>query len=208
LFELISNEHQKGKISGDEFSLLFNLSQTNYYDFLLGHIEQYQPNFSKPRVGIAMSEDITTKLSPFIKTASVSVSASQALKPPAFGRLIAMRGTGNREVDRVEHDKKGGRVTSSLLALRPFYVEYSNYWEVFNETGVNVDYYPGQPDDAKWNYITTSGREVYTSTGSIDPLWRSTEVYAILARMLKAWGVSVDDGMVFNYANQLIKEGE
>lgn len=208
LFELIANVYQKGRISGDEFNLLFNTAQTNYYDFLIGHVEQYQPNFSKPRVGISMTEDITTKLSPFIKVASVSVASSQATKPSDFGRLVAMRGTGNREVDRVEHDKKGGRATSSLLASRPFYVEYSTYWEVFNETGVNIDYYLGAPDDVKWNYTTTSGREAYTSTGSINPKWRDTEIYAILSRMLKAWGVSVDDGMVYNYANQVIKEGE
>jgi hypothetical protein len=117
----------------------------------------------------------------------------------------------------VEHDKKGGRIASSVLPVtnNPFYVEYATSWEVWPATvsQVKIDYLPQKPDDVAWGYTTSSGREVYAATGgtpdpSVNPLWYDTEIAAILARMFKAMGVVLDDAQIMNYGQSVINTGD
>lgn len=219
-FEFVCNKYQKGYISGAEFNNLFNQCQLQYYDFLIGHIEQFQPGRPVTRVGIGV-EAVMTKLSPFIKqNNSLTVTTQQATKPTSntgFGRLLAMYDGANKKLDRVEHDKKGGRISSTVLpvANNPFYVEYATTWEIWPASiaTVKIDYLPQKPDDIVWGYTVTSGREVYAATGgtngnSVHPLWYDTEIAAILARMFKATGVVLDDAQIMNYGQSVINMGD
>lgn len=216
-FEYIANKYQKGYVTGAEFNLSFNQCQLSYYDFLIGHIEQYQYGRPVPRVGISMTESVTTKLSPFLKSASPAVAAQLVTKPTGFGRLVAMRTSAEKKVDRVEHDRIAYRLESTVTpqAENPFYAEYATNWKVWPSslTAVNIEYYPQAPDEVRWGYSLTSGREVYAATGgvngdSINPLWHDTEIAAIMARMFKAQGVVLDDAQIMNYGQSVINAGD
>lgn len=215
-FDFVTNKYQKGYFSGDEFTALFNRNQLAYYDFLIGHMEQYQPGRPVPRIGLGMTENVTTKLSPFIRSSTLTVTSQNATKPPAneggFARLIAMYDSTGKKIDRVEHDRKAGRIESTVLtpANNPFYVEYATTWQIFPSaiTQVRIDYLPSKPDDVVWAYNDTSGREVYTETGSENPLWYDTEITAIMARMLKEVGVVLDDPQISNYGQSVINMGD
>lgn len=212
LYSYIANEYQKGKTNGDEFNLLFKAASTNYYTFLLGHIEQYQYGRPVPRIGGNTTEDIETKLSPFIKTDdSVTVAGGRATKPSDFGRLVAMRTSTNKSVYRIKHDRKGSRQDSVILttAEDPYYVDYAAYWELgVGGSVVKIDYYPNKPNEAVWGYIDVTGRELYNAATSTDPLWKDTEILPIIARMLKATGIVLDDGQILSYAQSVINTGE
>ncbi len=210
LYQFILNKYQDGYFSGDEFTLLFNQAQNNYYDFLLGHVEQYQYGRPVPRVGINMTEQVSYKLAPFLKYEPSGVPATQQVsKPSDFGRLLAMRTDGEIELQRVEHDRKAYRI-GSVVNKTPFYVEYAGYWEVWPATvaGVKYEYYPDSPDAVKWGYTTTSGREVYDEPTSVNPKWKDVDVFSILARMLKMSGVRIDDQQVVQFAESVIQRGE
>jgi hypothetical protein len=216
-FDYVCNKYQKGYVSGDEFNVMFNQCQTSYYDFLLGHVEQYQYGRPVPRVGVGITESVSTKLSPFITTAAPTVASQLATKPGGFGRLIAMRDSNGVQIDRVEHDRLAYRLQSTVIpqASNYFYVEYATNWKIYPTgiTPINIDYYPSKPTDARWGYVTTSGREVYSALSgtngvSIDPLWHDTEIAAILARMFKAQGVVLDDAQIMNYGQSVITAGD
>lgn len=213
-FDYVCNTYEKGGVTGSEFNQLFNQSQLAYYDFLIGHVEQFQNGRPVPRVGLG-TEAVSTKLSPFIKRATLSVTSQQATKPATdnkFGRLIAMFDDNNKKIGRVEHDRKADRIESTVLpvANNPFYVEYAAYWEIWPAalTSVKIDYLPQKPDDATWGYTTTSGRQVYDAGSSTDPLWYDTEIAAILARMFKARGVVIDDAQIINYGQSVLNMGD
>ena len=214
-FDFVTNKYQKGYFSGDEFTALFNRNQLAYYDFLIGHMEQYQPGRPVPRIGLGMTENVTTKLSPFIKTATLTVTSQNATKPTSdngFGRLIAMYDSTGKKIDRVEHDRKPGRIESTVLppANNPFYVEYATTWQIFPSaiTQVQIDYLPPKPDDAVWGYNDSTGREIYNAGTSTNPLWYDTEITAIMARMLKEVGVVLDDAQISNYGQSVINMGD
>lgn len=209
-FQFILNKYQDGFVNGDEFTLLFNQAQDNYYDFLIGHVEQYQPGRPVPRIGMNITETVSSKLAPFLKREVASAVASQQVsKPQDFYRLIAFRDTDDNQIDRVEHDRKAYR-RKSVVVVTPFYVDYDTYWEVWPDTvsAVNYEYYPKQPRAVKWAYTDVSGREVYDQVNSVDPLWGNADIYAIVARMLKPMGVRIDDVQVQNFAESVIQKGE
>ena len=209
-FQFILNKYQDGFVNGDEFTLLFNQAQDNYYDFLIGHVEQYQPGRPVPRIGMNMTETVSSKLAPFLKREVASaVTSQQVSKPQDFYRLIAFRDTDDNQIDRVEHDRKAYRRKSAVV-VTPFYVDYDTYWEVLPDTvsAVNYEYYSKQPRAVTWAYTDVSGREVYDQVNSIDPLWGNADIYAIVARMLKPMGVRIDDVQVQNFAESVIQKGE
>ena len=214
VFDFIANTYEKaGNVNGDEFTMLFNVAQTNYYDSLIGHVEQYQYGRPVPRIGMNMTESISTKLSPFLKSdSSLAVSSGSANKPEGFGRLVAMRTSANKAVDRVEHDKVHSRANSSVIppSTNPFYVEYADTWKIYPDTlsTVSVEYYPEKPDSVLWKYEESGGREVYVSEGSAHPKWKDYDTLAIIARMLQAASVPVDDAMVLQYSQKIIQTGE
>jgi hypothetical protein len=210
-FDFICNKYGRGYISGEEFNIIFNQEQTNYYDFLLGHVESYQPGRPVARIGVGSSA-VHTKLSPFQKKDhALAVSSQQATKPSNFGKMISMLTSANLEMTPIDIHRRGGRINSTVLtaANNPFFVEFSTYWEIWPSTltTVKVDYYPSGPDAVVWNYDDSSGREVYTSTGSVNPLWKDYDISAILARMFKAFAVSVDEREVMQFGQMTENSG-
>lgn len=210
----MNNYEKDGNVNGTEFTMLFNVAQTNYYDSLLGHTEQYQYGRPVPRIGMNMTESISTKLSPFLKASNnLAVASGQVTKPSGFGRLVAMRrSSDSKQIDRVEHDKIASRANSAAIppATNPFFAEYADHWKIWPATtpAIDFEYYPSRPDPVLWKFNVVSGREVYTGTGSIDPLWMDYDIMAIVARMAQASGVQVDNNMVVQYSQKLISQGE
>jgi len=188
----VMNKYQSGYLGGQEFTNLFNQEQTAYYDMLLGHVEQYQYGRPVPRVGINMTENVSTKMSPFLVPVTGDVvSSQQVAKPTGFGRLVAMRTDANAQIDRVEHDKKAYRISSEVLAGKPFYCEYAAYWEIWPTTisAVNYEYYPSKPALVNWGFTVFSERELFDIGNRIEPKWADKEIQAIIARKLKEMGV-------------------
>lgn len=210
-YNFVLNKNQEGYTTGDEFTRLFNQEQNSYYDFLIGHVEQFQYARPVPRVGISMSEHVDSRLAPFLKPISgASVSAQSVTKPGDFYRLAAMRTGTNGKIDRVMHDRLANRIASEVMAGVPFYVEYADQWMIWPSTvtTVNYEYYPKAPAAAVWGYDTVSGRQVYDAGQSTDPLWSDTEISAILGRMFRKVGIRLADQGLAQLGQTVINTGE
>ena len=211
LFDYVADIYQSGKMTGAEFTLLFNSQQNNYYEFLLGKVEQFQYGRPVPRVGIGMSNNVTTRLSPFMKSLTSQIPVGGALdKPDNFGRLISMSETNNgRFIELVDHSKKNSIANSKILTT-PFCIENSDTFLLIRvNDNINIDYYPNKPDDVNWG-STSSGayNEVNDPSANIDPLWLDMDVVKIIGRMLKVHGISVDDQALVQYGQGVINTGE
>lgn len=210
LFDYIADIYHNGKLSGSEFTSLFNSQQYIYFDFLLGKIEQFQYGRPVPRVGIGMSNNITTRLSPFIKKAdTISVLSGQVSKPANFGRIISMYAQNtNKHVEIVDHSKYLNLLNSSIITT-PFCIEMSNHFEILNTIEpITMIYYPKTPDDVLWEPLSSGYTEEYDSAASIDPLWGDVDTIKIIGRMLKVHGISVSDQALVQYGQSIINAGE
>ena len=55
---------------------------------------------------------------------------------------------------------------------------------------------------------TQTGAGVTPSTGTVQPVWYDVDKLEIISRILKLVGVSLKDGMVEQYANQVTTQGQ
>jgi hypothetical protein len=213
IVDFVSNKYQNGYLSGAEFNLLWAQAENNYYSFLLGPVEQYQPGRPVPRVGLGMSETILAKLQPFIaKNHSATVTSGQLPVPADFERILAIRTMSDGEIVYVEHDRKPAALRDKIdpvTTSAPIYTPYATYWEInpSTVTTVKLDYMKTLPE-TKWNWSDGSGREIYNPTGSVDPLWRPTEIISIVGRLFLMLGISIKDSELIQYSNKIINTGE
>jgi hypothetical protein len=216
-FDFLVNEHQGGRISAEEFNMLFNTCQEDYYNFLKGNVESFQYGRPVPRVGLGMGEEIRSALSSFIdKHSSSGVSLGQLIPKtegslPLIDRICHIKVNG-KEVLPLEIAYKENAVNSTLVPItsRPRYIEFPDNIEIFGIEGVtSYDiYFMRKPADVKWNYTVVNGREIYKEEDSIHPEWKDTYINRIIGRMLRKFGIPYKDGELIQMGENIKNTGE
>ncbi len=222
LMRVIARKNQLESLSPTEFQACFNTAQRNYYDFLVGRVEQYRYDKPTPRVGLNMTDNVVSRLMPFQMSSVVTVTAGVANKPVGFNKLTAMYTPLNQRVFRIEEDRFAERIGDSIDPVNEsnaFYVEQSTSWRVYPTTLSTVTVkYLTVPTNVVWAYtLDGSGRPVYSAgaggsviptTGSVQPVWNNNDIDEIIGRALKILGVSIKENSLINYGQQVIAQGE
>lgn len=215
----ICRKHQFGEIQPDLFNKALSTAQDSFYDWLIGQLEQYKPGKPVPNVAVGMSQKISQWLIP-LKTSNypVNINSGIALSPPDFDYLVLMTDDNNKKIERIDDSKKPGRLNSKIDPItdggNPFYTDYNANgnlgWEIYPDTtsGIRITYY-SRPVDVVWNYtINANGRAVYTSAGSVDPVFDDVSMRKILARTIRLMGFSFTEPDWVEYGNQAKQGGE
>jgi hypothetical protein len=213
ILKFIVRKNQLGSLSPDDFAYAFNTAQRNYYDFLVGRIEQYRYDSPRPRVGLSMTDNVVSRLMPFESTATLTVSGGLATKPADLNKTLAMYTPNNFRVYRLEENRFAERMQDSIDPIdeaNAFYVEQNTNWRIYPTTLNNLTLkYLTVPADVKWNYtLDGSGRPVYTSTGSVQPLWKDNDIDELVARAAKIIGVSFKEPTLSQFGQGIIQNGE
>lgn len=213
ILKFIVRKNQLGSLSPDDFAYAFNTAQRNYYDFLVGRIEQYRYDSAKSRVGLSMTDNVVSRLMPFQTSAALTVTSGLANKPSDLNKILAIYTTNNYRVYRVEEDRFAERMQDSIDPVdeaNAFYVEQNTNLRIYPTTLNNLTLkYLIVPADVKWNYtIDGSGRPVYNSTGSIQPLWKDNDIDELIGRAAKIIGVSFKEPTLGQFGQGVINTGE
>jgi len=213
ILKFIVRKNQLGSLSPTDFQFAFNTAQRNYYDLLVGRIEQYQYGRPVPRIGLSMTDNVVSRLMPFESSTSASITNGLVTKPNGFNKLLAMYTPNNYRVYRIEENRFAERIQDSIDPIdeaNAFYVEQSTNWRVYPTTLSTVTLkYLTIPTDVVWNYTTDgSGRAVYNPTGSVDPLWYNNDIDEIVARAAKIIGVSLKEPTLTQFGESVIAKGE
>lgn len=216
ILRFIVRKNQLGSLSPSDFQYAFNTAQRNYYDLLVGRIEQYQYGRPVPRIGLSMTDNVVSRLMPFQISAIGAVSTGVISKPSDFNKLLAMYTPNSYRVYRVEENGFAERFQDSIDPINEanaFYVEQSSGWRIYPSDGTTIPYvnlkYLKIPVDVIWNYVLDgSGRPVYNISGSQDPLWYNNDIDEILARAAKIIGVSLKEPILTQFGEQVIAKGE
>ena len=214
LMRFIARKNQLTSLSPAEFQYAFNAGSRNYYDFLVGRVEQYRYDKPTPRVGLSMTDNVVSRLAPFMVSATPTVTTGSVTKPALFNKLLAMNTPNNYSMKRFEQNRLAERLQDSIDPINEanaFYIEESATWKVYPTTGlatVTIKYLV-LPTDIVWAYtLDGSGRPVYTPVGSVDPQWKDNDIDEVVGRALKILGVSIKEGALLNYGQQVIQSGE
>ena len=209
----IVRKNQLGSLSPTDFQYAFNTAQRNYYDFLVGRIEQYRYDSPKPRIGLSMTDNVVSRLMPFEQTTTLTVTSGLANKPAGFNKLLSMYTSNNYRVYRIEEDRFAERYQDSIDPIdeaNAFYVEQNTNWRIYPTTLNNLTLkYLSVPNNVIWGYTTDgNGRPVYDAVNSIQPLWYDNDIDEILARAAKIVGVSLKEPTLVQFGEQVMAKGE
>jgi len=213
ILKFIVRKNQLGSLPPLEFEYAFNTAQRNYYDFLVGRIEQYQYGRPVPRVGLNMTDNVVTRLMPFQIKSTVAIASGILTKPVNLNKISAIYTANNYRIYRIEENRFAERIQDSIDPVdeaNAFYIEEKSTLRVYPTTLTTCSLvYFTTPTDVKWNYtIDGSGRPVYNPTGSIQPIWLENDYDELIARAAKIIGVSLKDATPTQYGQQVIQTGE
>ena len=176
----LTNKYQSGTISSDDLFYAWNAEQKAYIGDLLGN--WHNRNNTKTGNNIGMIEDrrIRTIIAPFTITDGIDIVSSVIAKPDDFLYLLSMRiGADENPVFEINTDQISS-VSKSVIDTPSEDTGTYYYYQIQNnfillpsvvDGIVNMDYI-ANPRDIVWNYTyDTDGREVYSASGSVQPLW-------------------------------------
>ena len=213
IMRFIARKNQLASLSPQDFQDSFNSAQRNYYDFLVGRIEQYRYDSPKSRIGLAMTDNVVSRLTPFQQTSTVSVTTGNATKPADFNKLLSMATPSGYGVYRYEENRLAQRLTDSIDPVNEenaFYVEDNGKWVVYPTTLATVTIkYLKLPTNVVWNYTTDGqGRPVYNPIGSVDPVWMDNDIDELIGRACKILGISIKENALVSYGQGVLQNGE
>jgi hypothetical protein len=195
-----------------EWARHWNGESNAYQDDLLGRFQARSNGKLGANTGLIENETILQKLAPFTKNVTIAVAAGNGTLPSGFKYKLGLRISG----DHVIHINKNQIATVNDNAIDPpsvtdgtyYYTEYEGYYLFLpsSVTSAELDYVSA-PTDVFWNFSIVGGRQVYDSTGSVQPQWDDASCREITKRVLNTLGVSFKDGDFANFGQHVINTG-
>lgn len=206
------DKYQGTGVSPEEFNRIFPMAERSYFDMLAGGVEDFQPGRPVPRIALGMSNNVNEALAPFIQTSALTISSGSATVPTNLFKAIAMRTTANVDILRVDHSKLASKLNSSIDAptlTKPCFNEVGSTYKFYptSLTSANLTYLR-LPNSPVWGYTTVSGRPVYDAGTSVQSEWNDADLNKIIMRAVGVIGVSVNDQLLIQAANQVKAKGE
>jgi hypothetical protein len=206
------DKYQGTGVSPEDFNRIFPMAERSYFDMLAGGVEDFQPGRPVSRIGLGMGNNVNEALSSFIQTSTLTITSGSANVPANLFKAISMRTTGNVDIPRIDHSKLASKLNSSIDAptlTKP----------CFNEVGSTYKFYPTAlttanltflrlPTPPVWGYTTVSGRPVYDAGTSTQSEWNDADLNKIIMRAVGLIGVSINDQLIIQAANQVKAKGE
>ena len=206
------NKAQNGYLTPSEFNLTINQAQVSYQDYLLGEFQQYQYGRPQARINYSQNENIRQRLSPLITSATLTINGSgESAYPADYVQADTIITTAFNRVRFVQQDALYSYYNSQIdpIATNPIYLLEPTGFQFYPVTlGSAILTYIKDAPEIIWAYTTVSGRPVYSSGTSVQPVWDNVDLLEIIARALKLIGLNLQDGQVQQYANQVTQTGQ
>jgi len=213
---IVKKSNAGGYITPSEFNLLINRAQIQYFNKLYGNQNDYRYDRPVPKISYAVTEKISNSLSPFLsdKTVVTIDANGQCTTPTDMIQMVAVTkevsGKEN-EITRVEQDRIANNLSS-------YYDAPDTEFPIYSQLRTKLQFYPKalatamiiylkKPTDMVWAYTTVSGRPVYDSLLSVQPLWSDVDMNEIMYLALSYIGVNLKDQEVSQFANMKTQTG-
>jgi hypothetical protein len=212
--QTILNKENSGYVSPTEFNQLAKQVQDEIFAGYFEDINRDQNRENKGLTNIGygnLAENQRQKLSPFITSATVSISGG-VFPLPANVYYVEQDGVideNGRVVDKVEASKSGylSRSTFGSSEIFPTYQRIGSSLKVLpaSLTGDLTVNYVRHPEDPKWTYTVVSSEEQFNASAADyqDFELQEIEFPNIVLRMLSYFGINLREGEVIQVAEAL-----
>lgn len=113
------------------------------------------------------------------------------------------------DLDFIEENKWTNRVNSSLIKKAiycPFYDGWKVYFPVTKADNIRIEYLK-KPITPIWGYTIINDAPVYNPLTSVNPEWDDTLISEIVSRMVKEYGLYIDDTSDIQFAENRLNTG-
>jgi hypothetical protein len=213
---IIKKSNSGGYLTPDEFNLIINRAQIQYFNKLYGNQNDYRYDRPVPKIAYAITEKISNSLSPFLSdsTALVIDGNGQVNIPSDLFQTVSITHTIDGieyEITRVEQDRIANNLSSyydSPTSDFPIYSQLRTKFQFYPKDLATASlFYLKKPTDMVWGYTTVSGRPVYNSGTSVQPLWKDMDMNEIIYIALSYIGVNLKDPDVSQFAQLKTQTG-
>ena len=213
---IIKKSNSGGYLTPDEFNLIINRAQIQYFNKLYGNQNDYRYDRPVPKIAYAITEKISNSLSPFLSdsTALVVDGNGQVNIPSDLFQTVSITHTIDNieyEITRVEQDRIANNLSSYYDAPTsdfPIYSQLRTKFQFYPKDLATASlFYLKKPTDMVWGYTTVSGRPVYNSGTSVQPLWKDMDMNEIIYIALSYIGVNLKDPDVSQFAQLKTQTG-
>lgn len=213
LYSVAKNTAQ-GYVSPDDFNNAINMAQGSYLDYLLGQYQKYMPGRPNAPVTFSENQRIRTSLAPLIYGVLLNIdSTGLAQYPSDFEQVDAMWSAYNiYRIRFTQQDQLWSKYRSVIdpVQTNPLYLMKHEGFQFYPENLLQARMsYVRTPPPMLWAYDTDgNGLPVYNEANSIQPVWETTDLLNIIVRALAIIGVSLQFGMVSQYAQEIKQRGQ
>ena len=212
--QFVANKEQRGFIKPSEFNLLAERAQLDIIK------DRYGKSGANPQAPpTPLTRSVMDDLAPVIEKATITYDASgtnDAFSYPTDYLYFVRMTLAAKNVEIINHDQLGARLSSSLVAPSadyPIAVMIDEGFEIYSSasedtSGTVVLTYAKVPPKPFWAYVISNGTYIYSSTMSENQqltLPESTHS-EIASRMLSYIGISLRDQEALQYGEA--KTGE
>lgn len=207
---------QQGYVTPEEFNtVLMPTAQRNYLDYLLGEYQKYQITRPIAVVEFGQTERIRQSLAPLIYGTVLSPNAITGIAgfPNDYEEVDNMWGLyGWYNIRFIQQPRLQSfyRSTIDPIAENPVYLIRHEGFQFYPENiGQTRLSYVRTPPSIVWAYVLDSnGIPVYDPANSQQPVWSDTDMYQILVRAMALVGVSLQEGVLMQYADNIKNTGQ
>ncbi len=210
----ILNKNQQGYLKPADFNRDATLASKQYVSWLLGSFQQYTYGRAIAKVELGQNAIVRQRLAPTIKRATLTIDGSgNSNYPTGFIQSDAMYdSTGFNKIRLVQQDSLDSVYNSVIdpIATNPIYLIEDTRFQFYPVTTATAKLsYVQTPPNIVWGYtLDGNGRPVYDAGTSVDPIFDDIAMLDIISRVLKIEGVTLQEGAVLQYANELKNLGQ
>lgn len=207
-------KNQAGSLSSTEFNTFWNDAQRAYMGDLLGRFQLRSNGKLGMNTGLILNETILTKLAPFTKTDTLTITSGSVAKPTGLLYRLALR-ISDFDVVFINHGQisevKKSVIDAPSVAENKYYAyEIEGTYKFLPATVTSAEInYIGDVTDIVWGYtLDGNGRQVYSAGASTQSKWDDISNMEITKRMLQDIGISLKDRDFQNFGSQTIITGD
>ena len=214
----IAKNLQQGYGSPSDFYITINQAQRGFQDYLLGEYQQYQIRRPISVVEFGQNERIRDSISPLIYSAILPINGTTGIssRPSDYEYVDNMWSVyGNYNIKFIQQDRLDNYIHSEIdpVVTNPVYLIRQEGFQFFpsrpyGENQALMSYVRNAPSIV-WGYVEDSnGIPRYNPATSQNPVWSETDCMQIIVRALAIVGVSLQLGVVSQYAQEIKTQGQ
>jgi len=214
----VAKNIQQGYLSPHDFYTSINQAQRSYADYLLGEYQKYQAQRPIAVVEFGQNERIRDSIAPLIYNTILPINSTTGIapRPSDYEYVDAMWSVyGTYNITFVQQDRKDAYIHSAIdpVVTNPVYLIRHEGFEFFPQRPYGENQaamsYVRTPPSIVWGYTEDSnGIPVWNPATSQNPVWSESDMLQIISRALLIEGVSLQAGIVMQYAQEIKERGQ